>query len=597
VLNTILDAFLKISDAIAKIPGLNSIVGWGTVLTATAAAGLAMTSILGGMVSNLMVLRTTLAGSTLVEYAHTAAMWLGSAAAAARAAVTEVLTTVTGLLTGEVTLSSIVMAGWNAIMAAGAVVAGIFNLSMLPIIAVMGAAALLIGLVAYKSGLLQTVLKSLSNINLGRIFKDLRMGDLSKAWNDLAKGFKAPQIDLNLGLQGSTHNRHEAQEGIAKMGLDLISIVSPFGATIKAALAIQDTLRRIWFNSDYLNKIVSTGLGIWQKMLDLFSWLLGTVRDLQKWLATAMPGAEKEAVRKKMVKQGQAEGLRLGKENGQNVWYTTGKAGGLRGNPSSKLLKMQKEYEDLPGFAEGVADAVAEGMKGVANSIGTRVGDAIKDWAPQINLPEIKIPDIKIPEMDTLATAMEKLNEMLGKFIQGLMGKTEETLPRYTQGQFSYGGQSWGFDPDKETFFVYEVDPASSNESTRDVNIKDVPDPVKEHFITEGKYKKSTKYASGATFLSGGMFLGRVDQTEEIIPQAITQRGAGPISRMLAIINEVSPSSGPGKESRREAVYAPNYVNIHIDRIEKDVDIDKLLFRIRDELDNHATRTIGYLRG
>ena len=193
VLNTILDAFLKISDAIAKIPGLNSIIGWGTVLTAAAAAGLAMTSILGGMVSNLMVLRTTLAGSTLVEYAHTAAMWLGSAAAAARAAVTGVLTTVTGLFTGEVTLSSIVMAGWNAIMAAGAVVAGIFNLSMLPIIAVMGAAALLIGLVAYKSGLLQTVLKSLSNINLGRIFKDLRMGDLSKAWNDLAKGFKAPQ--------------------------------------------------------------------------------------------------------------------------------------------------------------------------------------------------------------------------------------------------------------------------------------------------------------------------------------------------------------------------------------------------------------------
>jgi hypothetical protein len=38
-------------------------------------------------------------------------------------------------------------------------------------------------------------------------------------------------------------------------------------------------------------------------------------------------------------------------------------------------------------------------------------------------------------------------------------------------------------------------------------------------------------------------------------------------------------------------------VNIHIDRIEKDVDVGKLLFRIKDELDDHATRTIGYLRG
>ena len=201
------------------------------------------------------------------------------------------------------------------------------------------------------------------------------------------------------------------------MGLDLVSIVSPFGATLKAALAIQDTLRRIWFNGDYLNKIVSTGLGIWQKMLDFFSWLLGTVRDLQKWLATAMPGAEKEAARKKMVKQGQAEGLRLGKENGHNVWYTTGKAGGLRGNPSSKLLEMQKEYEDLPGFAEGVSDAVTEGMKGVAQSIGTSVGNAIKGWSPQISLPDIKIPDIKIPGLDTLADAMEKLDKTLSNIL------------------------------------------------------------------------------------------------------------------------------------------------------------------------------------
>jgi hypothetical protein len=247
-------------------------------------------------------------------------------------------------------------------------------------------------------------------------------------------------------------------------------------------------------------------------------------------------------------------------------------------------------------------------MKDVANSISTSVGNAIKDWAPQINLPEIKIPDIKIPEMDTLATAMNTLSEMLGKLFQGPKKYAKDTVngakegmgeiaPSYTQDQFSYGGQYWGFDPEKETFFVHGVDPGSSNEFTSDVNINDVPDPVKEHFMTEGKYKKSTKYASGATFLSGGMFLGRVDQTEEIIPQAITQRGAGPISRMLAMINEISPSSSTGQGDQRDAVYAPNYVNIHIDRIEKDVDIDKLLFRIRDELDNHATRTIGYLRG
>jgi hypothetical protein len=287
--------------------------------------------------------------------------------------------------------------------------------------------------------------------------------------------------------------------------------------------------------------------------------LPGNVRDLQKWLATAMPGAEKEAARKKMLKQAEAEGLRLGKENGQNVWYTTGKAGGLRGNPSSKLLEMQKEYEDLPGFAEGVANAVAEGMKDVANSIGTNVGNAIKDWAPQINLPEIKIPDISIPGMDTLAKAMKTLNEMLGKFIQDPL----EYMKNYAFGE--------------------------TNETQANSEVKE--DQQKQN--TSG----TSGYASGATFLSGGIFKGEVHPTEEIIPQAITQRGAGPISRMLAMINEANPSFDPGQGKQRDAVYAPTNINIHIDRIEKDVDVDKLLFRIRDELDSHATRTIGYLRG
>jgi hypothetical protein len=333
-------------------------------------------------------------------------------------------------------------------------------------------------------------------------------------------------------------------------------------------------------------------------MLDLFSWLLGTVRDLQKWLATAMPGAEKEAARKKMVKQGQAEGLRPAEENGKTTWYTKE---GFRGKPSSKLLEMQKEYEDLPGFAEGVANAVTEGMNGVAKSIGTSVENAIKGWSPQINLPEIKIPGV-----GTLATAMEELDKALSSVLSTIStflkntlnwttGGTDENPSRQTQKQFPYNNQNWGHNPNDDTYFIYEIDPASSVPYTMDVPEDKVPEAVKEHY--HSNQTTTPTYASGATFISGGMFLGRVDQTEEIIPQAVTQKGAGPISRMLAMINEVSPSSGPGQGNQRDAVYAPTNINIHIDRIEKDVDVDKLLFRIRDELDSHATRTIGYLRG
>ena len=174
-------------------------------------------------------------------------------------------------------------------------------------------------------------------------------------------------------------------------------------------------------------------------------------------------------------------------------------------------------------------------------------------------------------------------------------GGTDENRSRLTQKQFSYDNQDWGYDNKDGTYSIYETDPASSSPYTKNVPEDKVPEAVKEHY--HSNQTTTPKYASGATFISGGMFRGEVHPTEEIIPQATTQRGAGPISRMLAIINEVSPSSGTGQGDKRDAVYAPNYVNIHIDRIEKDVDVDKLLFRIRDELDSHATRTIGYLRG
>ena len=46
------------------------------------------------------------------------------------------------------------------------------------------------------------------------------------------------------------------------------------------------------------------------------------------------------------------------------------------------------------------------------------------------------------------------------------------------------------------------------------------------------------QYAIGATFNKGGLFTGQVHEKEEIIPQAIAQKGTGPLSKVLGALQE-----------------------------------------------------------
>ena len=54
VLNTVLGVFLRISDAVGKIPGLGKAMGWGAVLMGAAASGLLVVSMIGSLIPGLM---------------------------------------------------------------------------------------------------------------------------------------------------------------------------------------------------------------------------------------------------------------------------------------------------------------------------------------------------------------------------------------------------------------------------------------------------------------------------------------------------------------------------------------------------------------
>ena len=60
------------------------------------------------------------------------------------------------------------------------------------------------------------------------------------------------------------------------------------------------------------------------------------------------------------------------------------------------------------------------------------------------------------------------------------------------------------------------------------------------------EYIANHQYAMGATFNKGGLFAGLVHEKEEIIPQAIAQKGTGPLSKILGDLQQ----SGQGPSGR-----------------------------------------------
>ncbi|WP_348528919.1 hypothetical protein [Methanothrix sp.] len=73
------------------------------------------------------------------------------------------------------------------------------------------------------------------------------------------------------------------------------------------------------------------------------------------------------------------------------------------------------------------------------------------------------------------------------------------------------------------------------------------------------EYIANHQYAMGATFNKGGLFTGQVHEKEEIIPQAIAQKGTGPLSKVLGDIQQ-----SDGGASRRS-------VNINVEGLKVEV--------------------------
>jgi len=80
----------------------------------------------------------------------------------------------------------------------------------------------------------------------------------------------------------------------------------------------------------------------------------------------------------------------------------------------------------------------------------------------------------------------------------------------------------------------------------------------------------------GAKFNRGGLLKAIVHAPEEIIPQAIAQKGPGPISRAIEMLQLRGIRSAERSETNNNHVYIQG-AQIRIDKVASDIDINRLL--------------------
>jgi hypothetical protein len=482
VLNDVLGTFLQISDVIGSIPGLGPMIGWGAVLTGAATGGLVIVGMLGSLIPGLEAMYALTKADTIAKIANTVAT--------------------TGVTAAQWLL--------NAAMTA--------NPLGIAIMAIVGLIAILYVL-EKKFGVVSKAWAMFSNSSVGKgIFAQLE---------------SAKKLVSDIGSQFMKGN----SGGAIKMVLEAVAMASPIGMLIKLTLFMVDFMRKIWVNSAWLNKAFATGLAIWQKMTDFFTWLLNLITGMQTWLRDGL-GVTKAEKKASMEKIAASEGLTY-KADGKSGagWYDKGN---VKQTPSDPLVRAKEAYDKSPkGFFEGI---------------------------PGIN----------------------ELTNAIFKLIEALALKTPPTEDKGGLGDLGKG-RDYRKDANGNPLTQAQIDANIANPANQGY----IPDFVPG--LDEGGQIKR----SGSLIGHGG---------EEINPASVVVGGETTLARINKIFSGISGGSvGGGAAASPVSVGSVN-VDVHIDKIDSGSDIDsliskmsdqaadKLLFALRNKLDNLGQRGIAYQR-
>ena len=468
-LNSVLGGFIKLSDIIGKIPGLGKAMGWGAVLLGAASAGLVMVSMVGTLIPGLITVMGVMSKLGIVTKLMAAAQWV-----------------------------------LNVAMSA--------NPLGIAIIAIAGLVVVLYAL-EKKFGLVTKAWKMFSESSIGKgVFAAIADG--KKAIEDL------------LGTLGKAY-KSGGVGGVLKVALEGIVANSPL---FKMVAFIFDVLRKLWNNSNILNKLINYGVVIWQKMVDFFTWLLDTIKGGLQWIK---------------------DGLGITKQEKQTALDKKTPAG----------WKWEQSGDSGPGwYKNAVKQQETPALKAAREA---------RDKAPKGFFGGI-------PGISDLTKAIEDLIAQLSiKAIAAAAATPGNWAAATAQNTMVPGDQS--FDTNKPISAATQTnayDAAAGALGSMDV---------------------------GGTIIGSGAIIGH--RGEQVNPADVVLGGETTLEKINRMFSGAAGSGGG------QTIHAPISLTVVIEKVEKAVDVDqiisrignegadKLLFALRNKMENGSTRGIGYLRG
>jgi hypothetical protein len=174
-----------------------------------------------------------------------------------------------------------------------------------------------------------------------------------------------------------------------------------------------------------------------KKIISLFEWIYSLWQSFWSWIQTAVPGVAKDNAKQKMEKD--IEKTNKGSDKWAVTYEYNNKRFAIRDSTipnaaanyattqeeltkyvgagrAKKLTKEAKTYEDLPSFAQGIADAVKAGMSGVGSEIATAI-------TGKFSFPSF---DKLIESLDSLVTPLDGLLKIIREKL-GVKDHTGET--------------------------------------------------------------------------------------------------------------------------------------------------------------------------
>ncbi len=394
-MNAVLEKVNGIIDLIDKIPGAPRLIALATILLAVAGGASLLLTLLSPLILAFGFLKAAMFGQAVAANA--------TATANTALAVSE----------GGAAAGAWAMAGglWAAIAP--------LLLIGLPLIT-LGAA---LYMVERRTHIFSNALKTLGKTQMAKDlfnwFKDVGywINVAIKAIDSLYKMLKTPEgmKGLKLGLGAALGPAGFALGAAGKDPGEALESISEYTRGL-----LRDAVR----TSPYFSKIHE----VLKKALAFIGWLYSLWQSFWSWIVNAIPGVRKEIARQELEKdvakvsdKADDYDLRYNRST-RSFWTRRTDVPGTAEREikserdladvvgsvkASKLWKKKRDYESLPGFGEGIAEAVREGLSGLtikgideltkaindliaklpdpAMAVGNVADNANKAWAPQAN--------------------------------------------------------------------------------------------------------------------------------------------------------------------------------------------------------------------